>query len=114
MPAVGLSGVRSTIDGMSDLPDDLIQIQRDLFAARRAADQYAEAVAVERRALFPDPEQIVERQTGTPEQRAELERLRAAYAAACEAKWVHPAMAHAREAGTYKKLDEELRAAAQD
>jgi len=92
-----------------DLPDDLIQIQRDLFAARRAVDGYARAVADERRAQFPDPEQVVERQTDSPEQRAELERLRAAYMAAFEAKWEHPLLAQAREDRTYKTLDEKLR-----
>jgi hypothetical protein len=100
---------------MSDLPEDLIQIQRDLYAARAAADTYAAAVAEERRALFPDPEQAVERQQDTPEQRAELDRLRAAYTAAFEAKWEHPLLVRARAERTYKQVDEELRqAAAQD
>lgn len=97
---------------MSDLPDDLIQIQRDLYAARVAVDEYAAAVAEERRAQFPDPEQVVERQTDSPEQRAELGRLRAAYMAAFERKWEHPLLVQAREDRTYKKLDEQMREAA--
>jgi hypothetical protein len=77
---------------MSDLPDDLIQFQRAIDAARAAVDEYAAKISAERRAEFPDDEQIVERQTWAPEQDAELDRLRAAYMAACRAKWDHPAV----------------------
>lgn len=76
---------------MPDFPEDLLQLQRNIDAARLAADTYAETVADERRALFPDHEQIVERQTWPAEQDTEMNRLRDAYMAAARAKWDHPA-----------------------
>jgi hypothetical protein len=75
---------------MPDFPDDLLQLQRNIDAARLAADTYAQAIADERRVQFPDDEQIVERQTWPAEQDAELNRLRAAYEAATRAKRAHP------------------------
>jgi len=82
---------------MPDFPEDLLQLQREIDAARIAADTYAETVATERRALFPDGEQIVERQTWSAEQDAEMDRLRAAYLAAARAKWAHPAYVPAED-----------------
>jgi hypothetical protein len=93
---------------MSDLPDALIQFQRAIDAARAAVDAYAAEVSALRRAEFPDDEQIVERQTWTPEQDAELDRLRAAFMAACRAKWEHPAVVQAQAEGTYRDLDAKL------
>jgi hypothetical protein len=97
---------------MSDLPDDLIQLQRAIAAARAAVDEYAAEVSAARRAEFPDDEQIVERQTWTPEQDAELERLRAAFMAACRAKWDHPAVQQAEVEKTLRELDKKLITAA--
>ena len=82
---------------MPDFPDDLLQLQRDIDAARLAADTYAQTIAAERRVLFPDGEEIVERQTWPVEQDAELNRLRAAYGAAVRAKREHPAFVVAED-----------------
>lgn len=82
---------------MPDFPNDLLQLQRDIDAARLAADTYDQTIADERRVLFPDDEQIVERQTWPAEQTAELNRLRAAYEAAARAKRAHPAFVVAED-----------------
>jgi hypothetical protein len=97
---------------MSDLPDDLIPIQRAIDAARAAVNKYAAEVSAQRRAEFPDDEQIVDRQTWTPEQDAELDRLRGAYMAACRAKWDHPAVRQAEAEKTFRELDKKLITAA--
>lgn len=59
-----------------------------------------------RRAAFPDDEQIVERQTWTSEQDAELNRLRDAYMAIAKTKWAHPRL------GRGGKFEDALRSAA--
>lgn len=81
---------------MSDfeLPEDLIQIQRDIDAARRAADDYVAAVEAELAALpvvVSDDGEAPPSPTWTAEQKAELKRLRDAYMAAAKRKWAHPA-----------------------
>jgi hypothetical protein len=52
------------------IPDDLITLQRALDAARAALFAYSGQLTLERRAMFPDPEQILERQTLAEEQAA--------------------------------------------
>jgi hypothetical protein len=92
-----------------DLPADLIQLQRALDAARRAADDYVAAVEAELAALSAvssDDGTEAVRPTWSDEQNAELDRLRAAYMAAAKAKWAHPAL------GKGSKFEDALREAA--
>ncbi|OKI25153.1 hypothetical protein [Streptomyces sp. CB03911] len=70
---------------------------------------YSDRVSAERREQFPDPEQIIERQTWPPEQSAALEELRAAYQAAAAAVRHHPVMARALEERCYYATEQALR-----
>lgn len=62
-----------------ELPDDLIDLQRALYAAQAAVEDYAAGVDAERAAQYPDPEQWRERSVWPEDgpERAELARLRA-------------------------------------
>jgi hypothetical protein len=92
-----------------DLPADLIQLQQDLDAARKATDDFVASVEAELAAL---PAVSSDDGTGTvrpawsDEQNAELNRLRAAYMAAAKAKWEHPALTRG------SKFEDALRAVA--
>ncbi|MEV0538152.1 hypothetical protein [Kitasatospora sp. NPDC050463] len=70
---------------------------------------YSDRVSAERREQFPDPEQIIERQTWPPEQSTALEELRAAYRAAPAAVRRHPVMARALEERCYYATELALR-----
>jgi hypothetical protein len=94
------------------IPDDLITLQRALDGARRELFAYSDRVAAERRELFPDPEQILERQTLPDEQATRLNELREAERAAGEAVRRHPVMVQAREEQCHHQTETALRKAA--
>lgn len=101
----------STIGRVPDfeLPEDLIQLQRDLDARRRETDEYVAAVEADLAAQPAPPageDGEPARPTWSTEQDAELNRLRTAYMAAAKAKWAHPAL----QPGS--KFEDALRAAA--
>ncbi|MEZ0066659.1 hypothetical protein ABIA32_002671 [Streptacidiphilus sp. MAP12-20] len=60
------------------IPDDLVQLQRDLDAAGAALAEYSQRKTAEYRERYPEPEQYRERNAWTEEESAELARLRAA------------------------------------
>ncbi|NUP24159.1 MAG: hypothetical protein HOZ81_50505 [Streptomyces sp.] len=100
---------------MSDtitIPDDLIALQRAAEAVRAELDQYVATVSAERREQYPGPEQVVERQHWPDELNAELNRLRATWAAATEAVRHHPVMVAALAEGRWHGTLTALRAAA--
>jgi hypothetical protein len=92
-----------------DLPADLIQLQQDLDAARKATDDFVASVEAELAALpavSGDDGTGGVRPAWSDEQNAELNRLRDAYMAAAKAKWAHPGL----RSGT--KFEDALRSAA--
>jgi hypothetical protein len=94
------------------LPDDLIALQRTLDAARAELDAYVEEVATARRLEYPDPEQVVERQTWPPDISERHLALRAAVAAAATAVRQHPTMLQALRDGCHPVTEQALKDAA--
>lgn len=72
------------------IPDDLVQLQRDLDAAALALADYTQLKTAEYRERYPDAEQVVERARWTDDERAESQRLRAAELALVMAIHRHP------------------------
>ena len=95
-----------------EIPADLITLEQRRTAALEELLTYSDGTSAQRRAEFPDPEQIVERQTWTPEQSARLGELRAAYTAAAEAVRRHPVMVQALEERRHHATELALREAA--
>ncbi|MFE9427702.1 hypothetical protein ACFYNO_32585 [Kitasatospora sp. NPDC006697] len=93
----------------TDLPDDLIALEEQRMQARLDLDSYVAEVEVERRAAYPDPEQIVERRTWTPQEDGRWFELRAAYAEAAAAVLDHPVIAQAAADGKRWQVEERLR-----
>ncbi|MDH6130353.1 hypothetical protein [Kitasatospora sp. GP82] len=94
------------------IPADLIDLQRALDSARGELYAYADTVTAERRAAFPDPEQIIERQTWTDEQNGRLAELREGERTAAQAVRTHPTMAQAAAEKCHHQTDMALRRAA--
>jgi hypothetical protein len=94
----------------------LINVQRDLYAAQQAAEDYANKVAAERRELFPGEDQWRERAVW-PEhgpERAELARLRTKRDALALQIRHHPVMEQARAEGCAKETGFALQKAARE
>lgn len=94
------------------LPDDLIDLQRALDAARAELDAYVADVEAARRAEFPNPEQIVERQTWPDAVRDRHLALRAVVADAAAAVRHHPTMQQALAEGCHPVTEQALKDAA--
>jgi hypothetical protein len=77
------------------VPADLVDLQRALDAARAELDAYVAKVSTARRLEYPDPEQIIERQTWPADLRDRHLALRAAVTAAATAVRHHPTMQQA-------------------
>jgi hypothetical protein len=95
-----------------DIPTDLIDLQRAVITTRQELNTYVTGVETERRALFPDPQQIVERRTWPAEQSAVLAELRATVDTAMRAVRHHPVMTQALAERCWRQTDEALQAAA--
>ncbi|MFE2912804.1 hypothetical protein [Kitasatospora indigofera] len=94
------------------VPPDLVDLQRRLDAARAELDAYVEEVTAARRLEYPDPEQIVERQTWPAEISERHLALRAAVAAAATAVRQHPTMQQALAEGCHPVTEQALKDAA--
>lgn len=97
-----------------ELPDDLVQLQRALDTAFAAEHGYITQVEAERRAQYPDEEQLLERRRWSDEQTAELARLRAETHAALMAVHRHPTLQEALASGAYQATHWALRNAARE
>ncbi len=97
-----------------DVPDDLVTLERARAGAWDELITYSTRISIERRDLFPDPGQIVERQTWPPEQAVVLEELRDAYDGAARAVRHHPVMVRALEERCHYATELALRAAAKN
>ncbi|MEY9877926.1 hypothetical protein ABH931_007450 [Streptacidiphilus sp. MAP12-33] len=98
------------------LPQELISLQRDLYAARQAAEDYGNKVAAERRAMFPGEDQWRERAVWPEDgpERAELARLRAERDGLAVQIRQHPVMEQARAEGFAKETDYALQKAGRE
>ncbi|MCX5209835.1 hypothetical protein OG689_11115 [Kitasatospora sp. NBC_00240] len=94
------------------VPDDLIALQCVLDAARAELDVYVSETEAARRLEYPDPEQIVERQTWPAEISERHLALRAAAAAAATAVRQHPTMQQALAEGCHPVTEQALKDAA--
>ncbi|MFI9271373.1 hypothetical protein ACIGXM_11755 [Kitasatospora sp. NPDC052896] len=79
----------------TDLPEDLLDLERARVAARRALDVFVCTVAVERRMLFPAHDQVAERVKWPEEQNTRWHELRDAYQQATAAVRAHPLLVEA-------------------
>jgi hypothetical protein len=84
-----------------DIPEALVDLMRQLLAARRELEAFTSRVEAERRELHPgdDPEQILARAVWPEDLAAELERLRAAELELVMAVHRHEEMVRARAEG---------------
>jgi hypothetical protein len=93
-------------------PDDLIALQRHLEAARAELAAYVAEAEAARRLEYPDPEQIVERQTWPAGLRDRHLALRAVVTDAATAVRHHPTMQQALAQGCHYATELALKAAA--
>jgi hypothetical protein len=93
------------------IPDDLVDLQRALDAARAEKSAFVAEVQAARRLEFGAPGQIVERQTWPAGLDEKLDVLRALEADAARAVRRHPVMVAAL-AGTYQQTERALQEAA--
>ncbi|WP_042422164.1 hypothetical protein [Streptacidiphilus anmyonensis] len=96
------------------IPDDLIDLQCEAYAAQALVEAFSNTVDAEFREVFPEEERW--RQRIWPEdgdERAELQRLRAERNTALDRIRDHPAMAAARADGSRVQLDAALKRAGQ-
>jgi hypothetical protein len=93
----------------TDLPDDLLDLERARVDARRALDEYVCTVEVQRRAEFPGGEQLVERRMWPAEANERHAQLQAAYRAAADAVRVHPLLVEAAAGRRLWAVEEKLR-----
>lgn len=83
-------------DDQPDLPADLIQLQRDYETAAATLADYVAAREADYAERYPDPggrwneDQAALRNSWTPEENAELQRLRDAAETARKTLWGHP------------------------
>jgi hypothetical protein len=91
------------------IPPDLIALQRALEAARAELDTYVATTEAARRLEYPDPEQIVERQTWPDDIRERHLALRAAAAEAAAAVRHHPTMQQALREGCHPVTEQALK-----
>ncbi|MFE9427820.1 hypothetical protein ACFYNO_33220 [Kitasatospora sp. NPDC006697] len=94
---------------LPDIPDDLLALEERRMSARRDLDLHVATVEVGYRTAYPDPEQIVERRTWTPQETERWHELRAAYAAAAAAVLDHPLLVQAAADGRRWPVEEKLR-----
>jgi hypothetical protein len=103
-----VSVVGRTIRAVADalpLPQDLINLQRDLYTAQEAVEDYGNQVAARRHALFPAEDQWRERAVWPEDgpERAELAQLRAERDALMLQIRHHQVMEQARAEGCAKE-----------
>jgi len=94
------------------IPDDLVDLQRALDAARAELNAYVSETEAARRAEYPDPEQIIERQTWPADIRERHLALRAAATTAATAVRHHPTMQQALAEGCHPVTEQALKDAA--
>jgi len=96
------------------IPPDLVDLQRHLDAARAELEAYVAEVEAARRAEYPDPAQIIERQTWPAEISERHLALRAAATAAATAVRHHPTMQQALEERCHPVTEQALKDAARN
>lgn len=94
----------------TDLPDDLLDLERARVEARRLLDEYVCTVEVQRRRELPDEEQLLERRTWPADANERHAELQAAYRAAAEAVRAHPLLIEADAERRLWAVEEKLRA----
>ena len=112
-----LSPPGSTLWRMADelpIPDDLVQLQRDLDAAAQALADYTQLKTHEYRERYPEPEQVAERARWTDEEQAEQQRLRDAQLALVMAIHRHPVTQQALAEGQGWPVEQARKKAARE
>ncbi|MFC1428511.1 hypothetical protein ACEZCY_35655 [Streptacidiphilus sp. N1-12] len=93
-----------------EIPPELAAVYRAWWTAHTDVAAYEAAVTAQRLTQFPNPggkwseEAALQRRQWTPEQTAELDRLRQLREAAFHDMTVHPLAVAAREAKTWKQV----------
>lgn len=93
----------------TDLPADLIDLERARVDARRLLDEYVCTIEVQRRAEFPGEEQLLERRTWPAEANERHAQLQASYRAAGDAVRAHPLLIEAAAGRRLWAVEEKLR-----
>lgn len=96
------------------IPDDLVQLQRELDTATAELGAYTQAKITEYRERFPLPEQVVDRARWTEEDTAESQRLRAAQLALVMAIHRHPVTQQALAEGHGWQVEQARKKAARE
>jgi hypothetical protein len=94
------------------IPDNLVQLQRDLDAASAVLATYTQAKTADYRERYPDPEQVLERARWTDEDQEESRRLRAAELALVMAIHRHPVTQQALAEGNGWPIEQARKKAA--
>jgi hypothetical protein len=93
----------------TDLPDDLLDLERARVDARRVLDEFVCAVEVRQRAEFPTEEQLLERRTWPATDEEQHAVLQAAYRRAADAVRAHPMLVEADAERRLWAVEEKLR-----
>ncbi|MEY9937276.1 hypothetical protein [Streptacidiphilus sp. MAP5-3] len=96
------------------IPDDLVQLQRELDSASLALADYTQLKTAEYRERFPEPEQVIDRARWTEEETAESQRLRAAELALVMAIHRHPVTQQALAEGNGWPIEQARKKAARE
>lgn len=95
----------------TDLPDDLLDLERARVEARRALDEFVCTVEVRQRAEFPAEEQLLERRQWPAADEERHAVLRAGYRRAADAVRAHPLLVAADAERRLWAVEEKLRQA---
>ena len=95
----------------TDLPHDLLALERARVDARRALDEFVCQVEIRQRTQFPAEEQIVDRRTWPAPDEQRRAELQAAYKAAADAVRAHPMLVAADAERRLWAVEEKLRLA---
>lgn len=93
----------------TDLPDDLLDLERARVEARRTLDEFVCTVEVRQRDAFPAEEQLLERRQWPAADDEQHARLQVAYKAAADAARAHPLLVAADAERRLWAVEEKLR-----